>query len=386
MRRRHFISGSLALPLVMAVQGPVLAITAGGARRSLRVVLTGQSLLTNNFTDDQWPAAREFRSFFRGADAVFTNLETAIKGRYAQEGQRHDGYVVKADPSVIDRLASVGINMFATSNNHAYDLGPGGIRDAIEVLDARHLTHAGTGMDLAKAAAPGYRVTAKGVVALVAAASGNVLGMAAPNRPGVNELRRNSTGDLDESDVSRYLTSIKEAAAKAEIAIAYTHNHYTDDIDYDPNGPSNPKEMGKTPSLQRRLAHRAIDAGASLFVSHGWPVLEGIEIYKGKPIFYNLGGFFFPFRPKPGDYPEEIWQSVVVDCRCNKAGFDRISLTAVQLNDTGTSGFADKLRVGWPQLVRGAEGRKILARLARLSEEYGTRFTFTPHGAEIVIG
>ena len=36
-----------------------------------------------------------------------------------------------------------------------------------------------------------------------------------------------------------------------------------------------------------------VDAGADLFVGHGPHVLRGVEIYKGKPIFYSLGDFIF---------------------------------------------------------------------------------------------
>ena len=36
-----------------------------------------------------------------------------------------------------------------------------------------------------------------------------------------------------------------------------------------------------------------VDASADLFVGHGPHALRGIEIYKGKPIFYSLGDFLF---------------------------------------------------------------------------------------------
>ena len=40
-------------------------------------------------------------------------------------------------------------------------------------------------------------------------------------------------------------------------------------------------------------AHLAIDAGADIFVGHGPHILRGIEIYKGKPIFYSMANFAF---------------------------------------------------------------------------------------------
>ena len=41
------------------------------------------------------------------------------------------------------------------------------------------------------------------------------------------------------------------------------------------------------------FAKAVIDAGADVFVGHGPHVLRGIEIYKGKPIFYSLSNFIF---------------------------------------------------------------------------------------------
>lgn len=44
----------------------------------------------------------------------------------------------------------------------------------------------------------------------------------------------------------------------------------------------------------RMLAHRLIDAGADLVIGHHAHVIQPVEIYKGKHIFYGLGHFIFP--------------------------------------------------------------------------------------------
>jgi poly-gamma-glutamate capsule biosynthesis protein CapA/YwtB (metallophosphatase superfamily) len=78
-------------------------------------------------------------------------------------------------------------------------------------------------------------------------------------------------------DSARLLAAIAEAAARADIVLAYHHNHTL--------------ETGgrRTPEWQRGFARQCIEAGASLYVSHGAPRLHGIELYRGKPIFYDLG-------------------------------------------------------------------------------------------------
>ena len=46
-----------------------------------------------------------------------------------------------------------------------------------------------------------------------------------------------------------------------------------------------------TPDFLIELAHKAIDNGADVFVGHGIHTLRGVEIYKGKPIFYGVASF-----------------------------------------------------------------------------------------------
>src|SRR2546426_3527786 len=57
----------------------------------------------------------------------------------------------------------------------------------------------------------------------------------------------------------------------------------------------------------RDLAHAAIDAGAGAFLGHGIHHLGPIEIYKGRPIFYGLGNFFWGDiqQPLPGNLFEQ---------------------------------------------------------------------------------
>ena len=45
------------------------------------------------------------------------------------------------------------------------------------------------------------------------------------------------------------------------------------------------------PEFLIEFAHWAIDNGCDGFTGHGPHILRGIEIYKGRPIFYSLGNF-----------------------------------------------------------------------------------------------
>jgi hypothetical protein len=45
-------------------------------------------------------------------------------------------------------------------------------------------------------------------------------------------------------------------------------------------------------SIVPPFAKQCIDAGADVYIGHGWHRQLGIEIYKDKPIFYGTGNFF----------------------------------------------------------------------------------------------
>lgn len=53
-------------------------------------------------------------------------------------------------------------------------------------------------------------------------------------------------------------------------------------------------EYSRSPNEdQIKISHLAIDAGATAVVGAHTHVTQGIEVYNGKPIFYNLGNFMF---------------------------------------------------------------------------------------------
>ena len=154
------------------------------------------------------------------------------------------------------------------------------------------------------------------------------------------------------------LRAIGDAAKQADTVIAYHHNHVL-------------TEKGRrVPSWQQDFAHRCIDAGATLFVSHGAPWLLGIELYKSRPIFYDLGSLVFQTATEGGTYDASTWQSVVAECRFAGGALADMTLTPIQLNDQGVDG--DLATRGRPSLARGPPAAAIFDRLAALSAPFGT--------------
>jgi poly-gamma-glutamate capsule biosynthesis protein CapA/YwtB (metallophosphatase superfamily) len=345
------------------------------AAGELRLTVMGQALIQHDLRQHPWPGLTALGAVLGKADLCFTDLETAIRGAKAEAPVRQDVFLHAADPVVLDCLKDWHIGLLATANNHAFDLGTGGIVGALDELDKRGLAHAGTGTDLTTASAPAYCRTANGTVALVAGASGQIRdgGAATPARAGVNELRWNAGGDpaaaLDTDDVARMLHAIREGASHADAVIAYHHNHVLTDKGH------------RVPEWQREFAHQCIDAGATLFVSHGAPWLLGIELYQRLPIFYDLGSLVFQTATEGGTYEANAWQSVIAECRFAGGVLTEMALTPVQLNAEGIDG--DLATRGRPSLAQDADAAAILDRLDKLSAPFGTKLSRTGDRAVI---
>jgi poly-gamma-glutamate capsule biosynthesis protein CapA/YwtB (metallophosphatase superfamily) len=121
------------------------------------------------------------------------------------------------------------------------------------------------------------------------------------------------------------------------------------------------------------LARRAIDAGATIFVSHGAPVLQGIEIYRGKPIFYDLGNFIYQSPDSANPYGRETWRSVIADCTFNAKGLVRANLIPITLNPAGVGGASDLVTKGRPGIATGDAATATLEHMADLCAPFGTR-------------
>jgi poly-gamma-glutamate synthesis protein (capsule biosynthesis protein) len=82
---------------------------------------------------------------------------------------------------------------------------------------------------------------------------------------------------------------------------------------------------------EKVLAHAAIDAGADIVYGHGSHVLQGVEVYKGKPVMYCLGNFATDWiRMRPNK--DGLVARVVVEGK----KVARVSLTPVT-RDTDTN-------------------------------------------------
>ena len=343
---------------------PEVAPAQHSAPTEFRLLLAGQALVKHDLRTELPKELAAIRALVQSGnpDAAFTDLETAIQGSFGGKNTRNTDFFHATRPAVIDSLKDFGFNLFATGNNHAWDLGTEGILSTLEALDQRNLAHAGSGRNLGEASAPTFLNTAAGRIALVAFASGKIRsgGAAQAMRPGVNEVRLDAEKRLVEEDVLRVLSAIHLARENAPYVIVYQHDHYFEE------------DRGLTPEWKKTFARSCIDAGGSVFVSHGVPQLHGLEIYRGRPIFYGLGNFIFHTITAPGYYKPEVWQSVLADLVFKDGQLTALKIRSVIINEMGESGARFNATRGTPRAAIKTEAQRILNEFSALSKEHGT--------------
>lgn len=430
-----------------AVPGPPLPDARfADARGDLDLALTGDAILTRPLSPHGEPAFLALREIIRGATAAFTNLEVLFHdyGKDVIPAAQSGGTYMRAEPELARELVWLGFDMVSRANNHTMDFGAGGMRATTRAVEAAGLVHAGAGENLALARSPAYLETPGGRVALVSVASTFADGMRAGpqrkdlrGRPGLAPLRYRtvytvprdrmaalrgaadslglggwwrgpSEGDTlsmmgrtfvagegwgsetsaDPGDLEALARAVEEGERQAAWVVVSSHSHEGADS----------REVPAEFVVE--AAHAAIDAGADVFVAHGPHVLRGVEIYRGRPIFYSLANFIFQnetvlLQPAenyeryglgpealPGEFQDRridlmgdrsfpaddaYWESVLAVPSFRAGELAQVRLHPVTLGP----GLPRPVR-GRPMLAGREHGRRILERLRTLSEPYGT--------------
>ncbi len=393
----------------LAVLFTIVCMTSAAVRSqstAITITLAGQSMIRSDIRATAPAAVPVIQGLLKG-DVVFTNLESAVaeKGERVQEGR---GFLTP--PEALDALTTFGFNLLSLAGNHAFDLKVTGIQNTLREADSRKIVHAGTGSNVAEAAAPGYLHTPKGTIALVASASGLITpgGSATADRPGVNELRveagdkeNEATDDLpgapgntpNREDSQRILQSIREARQHADLVIVYQHNHVFGNHSFSTIFAEGMQERLAPNDWLKKWTHAEVDAGADIIVMHGAPLLHGVEIYRGRPIFYDLGNFIYNVPPTLTYIDEPMnWESVVAYVQFQGKNLQSISFRPIALNNVGegqpdvhseytNNEFLDTR--GLPSPVTGARAGYILRRLADASKPFGTTVELKGDTAEI---
>lgn len=426
------------------------------------VAMSGGCIISRRFSDCTDERFRALTNLTRQADISFSHLEGTICAPDEPEAYpaAEAGWTWLRNPTYFaEELRWAGFDLVSHASNHAMDYMYGGLYSTWRALDAAGLPYAGTGRSLTAARRPAYLAADAARVALVSTTPSTPDWARAADpagddraRPGINQLRLlraldpaeattvkqlavrsgwwlTEVGDqfmihppglhntvsrftvrnrpesplvADPTDVAANLAAVREARQHADLVIVHIHNH-----EWEPSG-----QLSTPPEFVRSLARQCIDAGADIFIAEGaHAMLRGIEIYNGRPIFYDPGDIFKDGNSKTRALSEYYWvqgrrpwsgsqEITTADSGehdslaklptathppggYNTGRVHGVLLPVCTFNDRGeltqlrihaATHLDDSPQVhGIPGLVRGDRARRIIQYVGELSAPYGTR-------------
>jgi len=410
---------------------------------TVSILVTGDALMSLPWSNYNEPEFTGLIDEVRNADVAMTNLEMLLHTFDGYGQANSGGTYMGAEPEIADELVWAGFDMAGHANNHTFDYGSYGVLETLKYARQAGLKIAGSGKDLQEARTPVYYSSAGGRIALLSTSTSfTAYGRASRSRPdlhgrpGLNPLTverqysidrpaaqrlyraasasgigvENPTGDtfrmfgrnfivgdsyawkyvIDEEDLMANIDAVREADARADWVVMSFHSHQ--------------REPDKAQTdLHVEFARQCIDNGVDIFFTHGHHYMKGIEIYKGRPIFYGLGNFVFQnetIKKQPVEFynryglgddatPDEVydartttergvdtrgfpsqrryWESVVSVVQFKDGKLDHIRLLPITLQLGTPRGIR-----GRPLLADKDHGRYIIEKLQELSEPFGT--------------
>jgi poly-gamma-glutamate capsule biosynthesis protein CapA/YwtB (metallophosphatase superfamily) len=219
---------------------------------------------------------------FQSADFGFVNMETPVAPSHSRGSKP---FMFDAPVALPQALKASGIKIVSFANNHVMDQGWPGFIETREHLRETGLLFAGSGDNAAQTFQPVF-TEANGIkvgwLGMTRWLNGN-RNPDAPDQPHVNFFPYpGESGGAPGADEAQVLAAIKSARAQCDLLAVSIHWG----IEYAPA--PRPEDI--------ELAHKMLDAGASIIVGHHPHVLQPVETYRtadgrNTVIFYSLGNF-----------------------------------------------------------------------------------------------
>ncbi len=266
------------------------------------------------------PMAYPFMNFaerFAADDLTIANLEGVLTRSRHYHNQV---FSIRGEPGYANMLLRAGIELVDIDNNHSDDYGARGLHDTLQALAAVGVAHFGKG-HIDVRTLRGVRVTNLGYLG------------------GREDVQPRMQREV--------------AAAHAAGGVVVVSFHWGIEGYYNIH------------PLQRQLGRAAIDAGADLVLGHHPHVLQGVERYRGRHIVYSLGNFVFGANSQPKD-TDSMVARMTFRVQHNKVVAQELSLIAISISSQ------PHLNDFRPRLLSGKEGRRVLAKVARLSAALNT--------------
>lgn len=315
---------------------PPAAIEPGPA--ALRLAAVGDIMLGGSAA----PALRRegydypfvlVQPILRQADVVFGNLEGPLTD--AGQAEPDKRYVFRSPPAkVAPALAAAGFTVVSLANNHTMDYGVEGLKQTMAALDEAGIQHTGAGMNLQEARRPAFVKSGDYTLGFLA------YSLIFPESFWA-QGQRPGTAFGHASHVRADVAAARDQADVVVVSFHWGREATTELRDY-----------------QSKLAHAAIDSGATVVLGHHPHILQGIEYYKHGIIFYSLGNFVF------GSYSRKATRSIIALLNLRGAKVLEVKLIPVNVDNIEL--------VFQPQPLVEEQANEVIVELKRLSKPLST--------------
>ena len=338
----------------------------------------------------------------RSGDLAFCQLEAVLSDKGSKLPQVR--LECTGSPEIAAAIRRAGFSVVSFASNHCLDMGTEAFLETIGVLKAQDLAVIGVGRNLEEARRPAI-VEKKGT-RIAFLAYNSILPQsfwAEKDRPGCAPLRAHTLYEQIEhdqpgtpcrvhtfahrGDLQAMVEDVRRAKEQADLVFVSMHwgIHFIPAVLAD---------------YQKELAYAAIDAGADLIIGHHAHILKGIEVYKGRVIFYSLGNYAIElprnfrdkelhsdqfreiralnqdWQPEKMNWPFDSYKSMTVKCRIEGGKIKSVSFlpTYIGYDDT-------------PEIVSAGDPRfqEVADYVREITASQGLNASFTVRGDEVLI-
>lgn len=195
---------------------------------------------------------QKISQFLRGVDIVFGNLE----GPIVKEPQKFsfDSLKFNFSPQTADCLSWSNFNLLSLANNHTLDRDENGLKETKQFLKEKNMDFVGDSLKCTE----DFSFKKDDIVFLA--------------------FNKTFPFGCSDEKIIDTINLIKSLNPESFLIISM---HWGEEY------------QEENSISQRELAHKIIEAGADTIVGHHSHMVQNIEIYKNKPVFYSLGNFVF---------------------------------------------------------------------------------------------
>ncbi len=210
----------------------------------------------------------------------FTNATTVTARKSLEDRRAKKQFVLKANPEHISKFVSAGIDLVSLGNNHALDFGVQGLQQEQKLLTSKGIRFTGAGASILEAERPAEFRLPNGALfrfasflSFMADSANEICTPATKRGAGVAALKfQGVVGKSALKKIDAIVRKLEKGGAFSAVAIHWGIERQTVPTPY-----------------QVSLARAFVDAGVDMVIGHHPHVLQGAELYRGKPIFYSLG-------------------------------------------------------------------------------------------------